>query len=168
MFSKGVELSNAYPDPSNNPKSIYGYQTHNLYKDYPPMMNDGRVLVASWQPESITNRNLVEMVGMIGITSNWKYRQFLTHTANEIRQQNYAETMNDIGYVERYANAPSFQYTTPYTYKSYLDNTTPLGYEGSDLKDLYFSREELNARKVSPAITQDELINSSQNVYKNK
>ena len=165
MFSKGVELANAYPETSNTPKSIYGYQTHNLYKDYPPMMNDGRVLVASWQPESITNNNLVQI---IGATSNWKYREFLTHSANEIRQQNYAETMNDIGYVERYANAPSFQYTTPYTYKSYLDNTTPLGYEGSDLKELYLSREELNARKMSPAITQEELINSSQNVYKNK
>lgn len=165
MFSKGVELANAYPETSNNPKSKYGYQTHNLYKDYPPMMNDGRVLVASWQPESITNNNLVQI---IGATSNWKYREFLTHAANEIRQQNYAETMNDIGYVERYASAPSFQYTTPYTYKSYLDNTTPPGYEGSDLKEMYFSREELNARKMSPAITQEELINSSQNVYKNK
>jgi hypothetical protein len=117
---------------------------------------------ASWQPDAIINNKIhVES----GITSNWKYRQFLTHTANEIRQQNYAETMNDIGYVERYANAPSFQYTTPYTYKSYLDNTAPPGYEGSDLKEMYFSREELNARKVSPAITQDALINSSQNVY---
>ena len=155
MFSKGVELANAYPETSNNPKSIYGYQTHNLYKDYPPMMNDGRVLVASWQPESITNNNLVEMAG---IKSNWKYREFLTHGADEIRKQNYAETMNDIGYVARYANAPSFPYTTPYTYKSYLDNTTPQGYEHSDLKELYFSKEELNARKVSPAITQEELL----------
>jgi hypothetical protein len=162
MFSKGVELSNAYPETSNNPKSIYGYQTHNLYKDYPPMMNDGRVLVASWQPESITNDNLVKT---IGTTSNWKYREFLTHAANEIRQQNYAETMNDIGYVARYANAPAGSYTPPYTYKSYLDNTTPTGYESSDLKELYLSREELSARKVSPVITQDELISRSKDVY---
>jgi len=164
MFSKGVELTNAYPETSNNPKSIHGYQTHNLYKDFPPMMNDGRVLVASWQPESITNRNFVDMIGMIGITSNWKYRVFLTHAADSIREQNYAETMNDIGYVDRYSNAPSFPYTTPYTYTSYSDNGNPPGYTQSDLKDVYFSREELDARKLSPAITQYELISRSKNV----
>lgn len=155
MFSNGVELTTAYPTIVDKPKSIYGYQTHNLYKDYPPMMSDGRVIVASWQPESVVNDNLVKMAG---VTSNWQYRQYLTHNANIIMRQDMAETMNDIGYIARYAEAPKTPYTPPYTYKSYLDKTNVYGYEQSDLKDLYFSKEELNARKVSPAITQDQLI----------
>jgi len=157
MFSNGVELATAYPPIVDRPKSIYGYQTHNLYKDYPPIMQDGRVIVASWQPEAIVNNNLVKMAG---VSSNWRYRRYLTHNANGIRSQNTAETMNDIGYVERYAQSPQAPYTPHYKYKSYLDNATPTGYEESDLKSLYFSKEELNARKVSPAITQDQLIAS--------
>jgi len=158
MFSNGVELATAYPPIVDRPKSIYGYQTHNLYKDYPPMMADGRVISASWQPEAVINNNLVKMVG---VTSNWQYRQYLTRNANGIMKQNLAETMNDIGYIARYAQAPETPYTSPYTYKSYLDKTNVLGYEQSDLKDLYFSKEELNARTVAPAITQEQLISSS-------
>ena len=158
MFSNGVELATAYPPIVDRPKSIYGYQTHNIYKDFPPMMSDGRVIVASWQPEAIVNNNLLKMTG---ITSNWQYRQYLTNNANGIMRQNLAETMNDIGYVARYAQSPQNPYSTPYKYKSYLDNTMPNGYEHSNLKELYFSKEELNARKVSPAITQEQLIASS-------
>lgn len=158
MFSNGVELTTAYPPIVDRPKSIYGYQTHNLYKDYPPMMSDGRVIVASWQPEAVVNNNLVKMAG---VTSNWQYRQYLTHNANSIIIQNLAETMNDIGYIARYGQAPETPYIPPYTYKSYLDKTNVFGYEQSDLKDLYFSKEELNARKVAPSITQDQLIAKS-------
>ena len=157
MFSNGVELNIAYPPIVDRPKSIYGYQTHNLYKDYPPMMQDGRVIVASWQPEAVLNNHLVKMAG---VTSNWQYRKYLTNNANSIIKQNMAETMNDIGYIARYAQAPETPYATPYTYKSYLDKTNVPGYEHSDLKDLYFSKEELNARKVAPAITQDQLISN--------
>ena len=158
MFSNGVELTTAYPPIVDRPKSIYGYQTHNIYKDYPPMMQDGRVIVASWQPEAVVNNNLVQMAG---VTSNWQYRQYLTNNATSIIKQNLAETMNDVGYIERYAEAPNTPYTSPYTYKSYLDKTNVPGYEESNLKDLYFSREELNARKVAPAITQEQLISGS-------
>ena len=158
MFSNGVELTTAYPPIVDRPKSIYGYQTHNLYKDYPPMMSDGRVISASFQPEAIVNNNLVKL---FGVTSNWQYRQYLTNNADGIIKQNLAETMNDIGYIARYAQAPETPYRPPYTYNSYLDRTNVPGFEQSDLKELYFSKEELNARKVAPAITQEQLIASS-------
>ena len=47
---------------------------------------------------------------------------------------------------------------TPYNYSSYIDTAKPQGYVNSDLKDLYLSREQLNARKTSPAITQAQLF----------
>ena len=159
MFNKGVDLANAYPPVVDKPASIYGFQTHNLYKDYPPMMSDGRVISASWQPEAVVNNNLVKSAGL---TSNWQYRQYLIEHGNKLIAQNRVETMNDIGYIARYAKSPETPYTPPYKYKSYLDNTTVFGYENSDLKHIYFSKEELNARKVAPVITQYELISKSQ------
>jgi hypothetical protein len=145
----GLDLNSAYPTLSQSPKSTYGFQTHNLYKDFPPFMNDGRVLVASWQQESVTNNNLLQSTGM---KSNWEYRRYLTENAKSLIQQNQAESLNDIGYIARYSTAPEQTNTVPYYYKSYLDNAKPFGYETSDLKQLYLTAEQLNARKMAPAV----------------
>ena len=43
-----------------------------------------------------------------------------------------------------------------------------MGYQQSDLKYIYLSREQLDARKVAPAITQEELLKfASQNQPQN-
>lgn len=155
----GLDVNSAYPPLSQPPKSTYGFQTHNLYKDFPPFMNDGRVLVASWQQESVTNNNLLQATGM---KSNWEYRKHLTENAKTMIEKNQAETLNDIGYIARYSTAPEQSNTVPYYYKSYLDNSQPFGYQSSDLKQLYLSAEQLNARKMAPVITETHLFNASE------
>jgi hypothetical protein len=152
MSLRGLDLNSAYTISAETPKSVYGFQTHNLYKDFPPFMNDGRVIVASWQQESVTNKNLLESTGL---KSNWEYRKYLTENAKSLIQQNQAESLNDIGYIARYSTAPEQHNTVPYYYKSYLDNSKPFGYETSDLKQLYLSVEQLNARKMAPSIETD-------------
>jgi hypothetical protein len=152
MQSYGLDLNSAYPSLNETPKSTYGFKTHNLYKDVPPFMNDGRVIVASWQQESITNNNLLLSTGM---KSNWEFRKYLTENAKSIIQKEQAESLNDIGYIARYSTAPEQSISVPYYYKSYLDNTQPFGYQSSDLKQLYLSAEQLNARKMAPVITQN-------------
>ena len=154
----GLDVNSAYPQLSHPPKSTYGFQTHNLYKDFPPFMNDGRVLVASWQQESVTNNNLLQSTGM---KSNWEYRKYLTENAKTMIEKNQAESLNDIGYIARYSTAPEQSNTVPYYYKSYLDNTQPFGYQSSDLKQLYLTAEQLNARKMAPIITEAHLLNAS-------
>lgn len=149
MPLSGLELNSAYTSPSEAPKSVYGFQTHNLYKDFPPFMNDGRVLVASWTQDSVVNNNLLTSSGM---KSNWEYRKYLTENAKSILEKNQAESLNDIGYVARYSTAPEQKTSVPYYYKSYLDNTKPFGYQTSDLKELYLTSEQLNARKMAPSI----------------
>lgn len=144
----GVEYNSAYP---KFPESTYGFQTHNLYKDFPPFMSDGRSLVASWEQESVTNKNLVESSG---VKTNWAYRKFLTENAKSLMQRNQSESLNDIGYIARFAEMPPQPSSYPYSYKSYLDNSSPHGYQTSDLKELYLSREQLNARKMAPEIRQ--------------
>ena len=141
------------------PRSKLGYDTNNLYPEFPPLMSDGRAVVASHQPEAILNANLISQNN---ITSNWQYRQYLTNNSTEVARQNFREASNDVGYFERFLpnelgnNDP--MNSVPFTYSSYLENDKPQGYANSDLKDMYLSREQLNARKYAPAITQEQLF----------
>lgn len=162
MFSflnKNENLNCAYPvvkDPI--PKSSLGYNTNNQYPFFPPKMSDGRALTASWQPEAIINNELLKETG---IKTNWEYRKYLTTNAKEITNYNFTESCNDVGYYKRQFNQPENMdnYSSPpYVYNSYLDNNNVLGVNNSDLKQLYLSREQLNSRKVSPVITQEEML----------
>lgn len=163
MFSflhSGENLNCAYPVVKETiPRSSLGYNTNNQYPEFPAKMSDGRNLIASWQSEAVINNQLLKETG---ITSNWNYRQFLTKNANEIMTYNFTEACNDVGYYKRFVEPPkvpeNMNSSSPFMYKSSEDNTPVVGVSSSDLKDMYLSREQLNARKFSPAITQEELL----------
>jgi len=149
------------------PSSSLGYNTNNKYSKFPPLMSDGRSVVASWQPESIINAELIETNK---IKSNWEYRQYLQKNAKQIMEYNFHESATDVGYYKRHIDIPSIQsnvvngpHKMPYMFTSGLDNTKPFGYASSDLKQMYLSREQLEARKISPAITQDKLLGKMSN-----
>jgi len=168
MFSNTYErLDCAYPIIKETvPRSALGYATNNKYPEFPPLMSDGRAIVGSWQPESTENANLIESNN---IRTNWDYRQYLTKHSKEILEYNFREACNDAGYFKRPIDIPSIQsnaikeqYITPKMFSSILDNSKPKGYEDSDLKQIYLSREQLNARKIAPVITQAELLQQQQ------
>jgi hypothetical protein len=155
-FNNSEKLSSAYPVMKESiPKSSLGYNTNNKYPEFPPLMNDGRAITASYQPEAIVNEMLIQNNN---IQSNWQYRQYLTKNAENIIKYNLQESCNDVGYYKRYDDISKTNVSTPYKYTSHSDNSKPFGYYSSDLKDLYLSREQLNASKVSPVITQEEFI----------
>lgn len=141
------------------PRSKLGYHSNTNYPEFPPLMADGRSLIASYQPEAVLNANLIKQQG---IQSNWQYRQYLTANSQQIAQQNFREACNDVGYFERFlpgemgSQAPVTN--TPYLYNSYLSTAEPVGYTQSDLKSLYLTREQLNARMYSPSISQADLF----------
>jgi hypothetical protein len=146
------------------PESARGYHANNKYHGFPPLMNDGRSITTTWQPESSINADLVERSG---IKSNWEYRKYLTENAKEIMEYNFRESSNDTGYYKRPIDIPSIQsnevkgfHDTPYVYSSNLDKSKPFGYSSSDLKDLYMSREQLASRKVAPVIAQTSIRNN--------
>jgi len=164
MFSpfQPVNLECAYPIIKETvPRSSLGYGTNNKYPEFPPLMSDGRAVIGSWQPESIDNASLIENNG---IKSNWEYRQFLMKNSQDILEYNFREACNDVGYFKRPVDLPSIQSNkvsgiqTPYMFDSMVDKTKPVGYEQSDLKDLYLTREQLEARRIAPVITQAELL----------
>lgn len=159
----GQDIESAYPSPSifakwgmaKTGKSTLGYNANNLYAGIPPKMDDARSLVAAWQPEAVINHQLVESVG---VQSNWQYRKYLTKNADEIMQYNRNEAYNDIGYYKRFTEAPIQESKGPHLYSSLMDATEVRGVDNSDLKQLYLSREQLESRKISPSITQEELL----------
>jgi hypothetical protein len=145
------QLDTAYPSTAQEiPKSKLGYSTNNVYDGYPPLMNDGRSIVASFQPEAVLNNQIIKENG---IKTNWQYRKFLTENANHLMKENYRESSNDFGYMKRYNTEPSttspFLLNTATTANSSLEKQ--LGYQTSDLKELYLSREKLDSQRVAPA-----------------
>ena len=158
------------------PASSLGYKTNNKYPHFPPIMSDGRAVTSTWQPESTINADLIQRNG---IQSNWQYRKFLTDNAKSIMEYNFLESSNDVGYYKRPIDVPNIQsnvishprgdymnnyaaaYSVPYLYSASNYNSKPKGYMPSDLKDLYFTREELESRKFSPVITQESILRQS-------
>ena len=138
----------SYPQPDSIgpliketlPRSSLGYTTNNLYAGFPPIMTDGRSIVASYQPEAILNTTLIQQNQ---IQSNWQYRKYLTDNAQQVMQQNFREACNDMGYYERFV-------------PSERGNAGPITQSGAtlqrrkdvgDLQQVYLSRDELNDRK---------------------
>lgn len=141
------------------PRSSLGYESNNLYPGFPPVMEDGRSLIASYQPEAITNK---ELLLQSGIKSNWQYRKYLTDNSRTIAEKNFRDACNDTGYTQRFTpNERGYREpikNTPFVYPSYLDGSKPIGYSNSDLKDLYLSREQLNARRGVMSLDGNDLV----------
>jgi hypothetical protein len=132
--------------------------SNNIHFNYPPIMADGRNY-ADWQPGAVVNERIKEQAG---ITSNAQYRQYLTHNAAQIMQANQLEACNQCGNCGYNTGNPGNplqpQRNMPYVFTSTLDNSQPFGYENSDLKNYYLSRQQLQARMIAPVITQHDLL----------
>jgi len=130
-----------------------GYTSNNIYDGFPPLMEDGRTITASYQPEAVLNNYLLKETG---IHSNWEYRRYLTNNAPEIIRQNRMSTMNDQGYVKRHEDLIN-NFSTPKLQHSYVESSNE-SLENGDLKNLYLSREQIAAKMVAPEMTQFELL----------
>ena len=157
MFKSHPSLTKcAYPVIKETlPQSHLGYHSNNKYDGFPPLMSDGRTITASYQPEAVLNEHLLRE---IGVETNWQYRQYLTKNAKEIMKYNCIQASTDSGYLKRYSDLGISGYSTPYVFPSAENNQKPVGYQASDLKDIYLSRQQLESRMVAPEITQAELF----------
>jgi len=158
FYKQGSELNTAYPILDGPMNSSLGYNTNNVYKNFPPLMSDGRSLVASWQPENIVNDDLIKTSG---IYSNLDYRRYLQHMSKEIMTYNFTEACNDVGYYKRYAESPisSEFHSRPYLFQSYMENKEVMGVENTDLRKNYLSREQLNSKKITPFLSYNDEAN---------
>lgn len=137
-----------------------GYTTNNRYPSFPPLMNDSRSLISSWNTEtqwdnSIITRNRID--------SNWKYRRFLNTHASQIMKDQYIASCNDTGaYLENIYKTESVGSNSvrdevksiPYHYTSYTSTAKPEGYNDSDLKSSYLEKDQLESRRFRPTFQQ--------------
>ena len=152
-FAIGQKISEAYTSPIT---STTGYQCNNQYSHFPAKMNDGRSVVASWQPGAVVNEILVQQNG---IQSNWQYRKYLMNNSQTIRENLFQDALNDVGYSVRNENPDmNVIYQTPKLYGSINEPVSHRFAEASDLKEMYLNREQLDARRVVPSMTQDEML----------
>jgi hypothetical protein len=148
MFS-GQSIESAYPVIKETvPQSSLGYYANNRYRGFPPLMNDGRSIIASNRSETLLHNSILKESGE---TNNAKYRQYMITNAKSIMEKDFRSASNDVGYYERFIDQISSGATgTPYMFSSVLDTSNPLGYAESDLKSIYLSREQLEAKRVAP------------------
>ena len=128
--------------------------SNNIHFDFPPLMADGRNF-ASWQPGAVINKKIREKEGII---TNAQYRKYLVANADAIIKQNQIEACNQCGANIAQYNNTNKEINVPFLYKSNLQSSKPIGYENSDLKNVYLSRHALQSRQITPVITQEELL----------
>ena len=105
------ELKSVYSSESTISNSPY--DSNNQYVNFPPLMNDGRSLVAGWQ---LAGDDFEKYKKYSGLTSNWKYRRYLIHNAKSIMKAQVEETFNDVGYYQRHSQAPITNIAKPSDY----------------------------------------------------
>jgi hypothetical protein len=153
-FLQGESMECAYPVIKETiPQSSLGYSSNNKYPGYPPLMNDGRSIIAGSRSETLLHNSIVKDIGTV---NNAQYRHYMIKNAREIMETDFRNASNDVGYYERFVDQiiqPNERNTvvgSPYMFKTVLDETKPVGYAESDLKSIYLSREQLEAKRVSP------------------
>jgi hypothetical protein len=123
--------------------------SNNIHFNYPPIMSDGRNF-ASWQPESTINERIQKKEN---INNNWDYRQFMTQNGIEIMKIDNQESCYYLGLNTHYYSSQNPAEKVPFMYSSFMDTRSPgYGYPTSNLKNVYLTREQLQAKQFSPSI----------------
>jgi hypothetical protein len=122
--------------------------SNNIHFDKPPKMSDGRNY-STWEPDATINDNIKKNANIV---SNWDYRRYLQGNAKEIMKQNGLESCYALGIsVKPMTSSTGTASVGPILFDNSAD-TSHIPNGSSDLKNMYMSREELNARTIAPSI----------------
>jgi hypothetical protein len=123
--------------------------SNNIHFNFPAIMNDSRNFT---EFESLPA--LDDKIKKSKNLNNSEYRKFLQTNADMIIRSNQVASCNECSACP-YINNPN-QHTidsesnSPYIFKTILSNNQPYGYESSDLKNIYLSRQQLEAQLNAP------------------
>ena len=126
--------------------------SNNIHNDFPALMSSGN-LYTNYNSACKINNKIKEKNSM---KSNYQYRQWLINNAETVMKSNSVKACEQCGSCMN-SFTPRKE-SQKYLYKGCLDNTQTFGYESSDLKNLYLSREQLQNRLNTPIMSQNELI----------
>ena len=140
--------------------------SNNIHFNFPPIMADGRNF-ASWQPGAVINEKIRQESG---IKSNWQYRKYLMENADQIIKYNQLGACEqssggvvNYGGEEKLNGSPFLYIENSQTQAGQTQAGQPFGYENSDLKNSYLTRQQLQERMVTPVITQEQLLTQRKN-----
>lgn len=137
----------AYPEIRETiPASALGYRTNNRYDGFPPLMNDGRSIMAAHRSEPLLHNSILKS---IGTTSNAEYRAYMIKNGRALLEQDFLNASNDVGYTERPVDQLLGNYLPPRHYATVMDSPR---LPPSDLKQIYLTREQLESRRMAPRI----------------
>ena len=123
-----------------------GVASNNIHESKPALMSDGRQN-CSWLSEAIVDSKFKSMSGS---ATNWEYRKYLTANATNVMSNNMQnEMMNNVNNI---SPTTGTTVATPYNYKGIDDNTAIRNNFGSDLKQSYLSRQQLQSKMYAPSI----------------
>ncbi len=132
---------------------------NNIHSNFPALMNDSR-LFTNWNSSCKTND---KMKYIAGIDNNYNYRQWLINNGTFITQTNKLNAYNNANVTNNFGNL--FQKTDKYIFSGANDSKKPFGYETSDLKEIYLSKQQLNERLSAPMMTQYDLLKNGLSNY---
>ena len=125
--------------------------SNNIHHKSPPLMSDSRQFT-NYDAACHNNNNIKKNNN---ITTNYSYRQFLINSGNEVMKanSNLAKMCST-----KTCNSSDNFFHEKYLYKDCNDNSVPYGYQTSDLKNMYLSRESLQGNLSGPILTQEQLL----------
>lgn len=126
--------------------------SNNIHFDRPAMMSDGKNYTL-YNPACDLNKKIQEKNSL---KNSFEYRQFLITNGISIMNKNNKIVCE--GNSECVTAPKTNISTNKYLFSKISDNSKPYGYENSDLKNLYLSRQELNSKYVAPIVTQADLF----------
>jgi hypothetical protein len=118
--------------------------SNNIHFNFPPLMDDSRLFSNYYS--SVLNDSVFQ--NNKNITNNSDYRKYLQVNADAIIQNNQYISCIESGTTPSNNNSqPLVTNQSPYIFNSILSRDQPYGYETSDLKNIYLSKQQLDAQK---------------------
>jgi|TARA_B110000967_G_C18729510_1_gene481874 hypothetical protein len=119
--------------------------SNNLHFESPPLMSDGRHFT-KFDPSCESNDVLKKK---LDLKSNYEYRQYLINNGDSLIINNRESCFN-LNKNNKINGSQAVN--NKYLFNGVNDKTKPFGYEGSDLKNLYLTRQQLESKFHSTVI----------------
>ena len=118
--------------------------SNNIAMNFPPLMDNSRLFSNYYS--SVLNDEMLKRNK--NIKTNTDYRHYLQINAEAIISNNQLNSCNECSVCPYYSKTSlEINKHTPYIFDHTLSNIRPYGYETSDLKELYLTRQQLDSQK---------------------
>jgi len=125
--------------------------SNNIHHNSPPLMSDTRQFT-NYDAACHNNNNIKKTYR---INSNYAYRQFLINSGKQVMKAN--SNLAKMCSTKSCTGSDNRQHDK-YLFKGCNDNSVPFGYQSSDLKNMYLTREALESNLSGPIMTQEQLL----------